>query len=393
MKILVSSLPDLKKIPPQRPHHLLKHLSEKHEVTVIMVNARQLREMEDEYSQSCIANLQIHYLSEGRRNPVVQELSPLWRSGFYKNLGLDRFDVHINLYSLLLGYFTTKRMKSLGIPTVFDICDDLPQRASTSSEVPRALRCLGRLVGESLMRKNIQLSERITFTTRVLGESYEFPIEKSVLVPNGVDTELFYERDSRTLREQLGVSDCFVLGFVGVLSRWDNLELAFACLKDLHNSDFRVRLLIVGGGETLEMNRRLAERYDVLADVLFIGHVPYSQVPEYISCMDCCILPIKTSKDCQNASPLTLLEYMACGKPVVSTPLAGIEEVVDGRIRYASSVEELNKTILELSENRERLENIGRSGREFVEQNLSWKKICKIYDDLLEEITDGSACE
>ena len=79
-----------------------------------------------------------------------------------------------------------------------------------------------------------------------------------------------------------------------------------------------VRLLIVGEEGLLKENIKLAEAYGVAEKVLFTGTVPYASVPEYISAMDCCLIPFNQSKVSQNSVPLKLFEYMACEKPVLS---------------------------------------------------------------------------
>lgn len=386
MKILVTSLPDLKKIHLQRPHHLLKYLSQKQDITVLCVNAWWLKEVEDSYLKEAIENMEFFYLSERKINPVFQELSVARSSNTFCNkFNCNAFDVHLNLNSLIAGYLIAKRMK---IPTIFDICDDLPERIRVSPQIPYLLRHSGRLVGQFMMEKNIELAKRIIYVTKSLNDSYNFPKNKSVLIPNGVDTELFHSCSSQELKEELGIGDDFVVGFVGVLSDWVDLEPAFIALKELIKNHFQIKMLVVGGGEKNRDFRNLAERYGVLDRVIFTGTTPYAQGPMDISCMDVCLICRKPTQDSQNSLPLKLFEYMACEKPVISTPLTGVKEAVGDRVLYASSADELKQRILELYHNAELRKTLGREGREFVEQNYSWEKICRRFEEVLTEAAE-----
>jgi glycosyltransferase involved in cell wall biosynthesis len=386
MKMLVTSLPDLKKINPQRPHHLLKYLSQKHEVTVLSVNAWWLKERQDNYLKDAIEHMKLFYLSERKINPVFQELSVARNSNTFCNkFNRNAFDVHLNFNSLIAGYFIAKRMR---IPTIFDICDDLPERIRISPQIPFLLKPSGKLVGQFMMKKNIELAKRITYVTKSLSDSYNFPKDKSVLIPNGVDTVLFHGCPSQELKEELGLGEDFVVGFVGVLSEWVELEPTFIALKELVKKHFKIKMLVVGGGEKIQDFRNLAERYGISDSVIFTGNISYTLVPKYVSCMDCCLISLNATADCHNAFPLTLLEYMACEKPVISTPLAGVMEAVGNQVLYASNGEELKQNILKLYYDEDLGIEMGKRGRELVERNYSWDKICYEFEKGLIE-----ACE
>jgi len=386
MNILVTSLPDLKRINPQRPHHLLRYLSKKHSITVLSVNAWWLEELQDEYLKEALKKIEFFYLSERKINPVFQELSVIQNSKIFRNrFNHDAFDVHLNFNSLICGYFTAKKMK---IPTIFDICDDLPERIRISPQIPYLLKHLGRLVGQFMMKNNIKLAERITYITKSLSDSYNFPRDKSVLIPNGVDTELFHRCPSQELKEELGLGEDFVVGFVGVLSDWVNLEPAFIVLKELIEKHFKIKMLVVGGGRKFQYFRNLAERHGISDSVIFSGNISYTLVPNYVSGMDCCLVSLSDTVDCHNAFPLTLLEYMACEKPVISTPLAEVREAVGDRVLYASNAETLKQRILELYYNNDLRIELGKRGRDFVKKNYSWDKICHEFEKVLIEATE-----
>ncbi len=387
MNILVTSLPDLKKINPQRPHHLLRYLSEKHNVTVICVNAWWLDEKKDEHIEDLIKNVNFFYLTDKKINPVIQEILS-YKSDALKKINLSDFDLHLNLNSLIFGYLVARKMNRLGIPTVFDICDDLPEWIGTSPRIPHLLRSSGKFIGEILLKKNIKLANKITYITKSLYDSYHFPQHKSVLVPNGVDVELFCNQSTRKVRDQLKIGGEFVIGFVGALSGWVDLEPAFSAFKSLTKNNVSIKMFVVGDGEGFQSFKDLAEKYGISDRVIFTGSVPYVQVPQYISCMDICLICRKPTQDSQNALPLKLFEYMACEKPIISTPLTGVKGAVGDRVLYACDAEELKQKIMELYHNEDLRIELGEEGREFVKRNCNWSRICADFGNVLVVVTN-----
>ena len=384
MKILVTSLPDLKKISPQRPHHLLKYLSQKHEVTVLCVNAWWLKERQDEYLRSSLKNVNIYYICENKLSPILQEIFAIKS---LKNLGNLDFDIHISLNSLLMSYTVAKKLK---VPCLFDICDDIISWIDSSPQIPTLLKSIGKVVGSFMLERNIKITERITYSTEFLKRSYSLPENKSVLIPNGVDTNLFYKRNEETkAKERFNISeDVLVLGFVGFLGEWVDLQTVFETIKILQDQ-VKIRLIVVGNGSKFARFKELSKNCGVQENVIFTGDVPYSEVPEYISYMDICLLPFDTSAVSQHALPLKLFEYMACEKPVISTPLAGVKEAVEDQVLYASNADELKQRILELYHNEELRKRLGKEGRRFVERNYSWNKICRKFEEVLIEASES----
>src|SRR4030042_1241730 len=75
MRILILSLPDLRKIYPQRPHQFLKHLSKSNEITAFCVDAWWLGTKQDPYLDECLKNVDIRYPSQIRIHPALQSLT------------------------------------------------------------------------------------------------------------------------------------------------------------------------------------------------------------------------------------------------------------------------------------------------------------------------------
>jgi len=288
----------------------------------------------------------------------------LFRRKVKELLEEEDFDVHLNYSTLISGYVAAKRVK-----TVYDIADDLGAMIKESPQIPRLMRPFGGILGDLMVRRNIEKAEKVTVTTDMLKIAYSIPDGKCEVISNGVDTNLF--RNYGDTKEELGL-DGFIIGYVGVLREWVDLEPVFLALKDL---DAEIKMVVVGKEGGFNENVRLAKKCGVSDRVTFTGMVPYSQVPKYISAMDVCLIPFKKSQISENALPLKLFEYMACEKPVISTDLPGIKNVAGDKVMYASDKDKYKEKIEELYKNEELRYEMGKSGREFVEENYDWEKI------------------
>lgn len=367
MRILITSIVDLKKSQHNRPHQFVKYLSKKHEVTVLSINdwwkggQENLEAYSSEFDDD-FKRIDYYYLTDKKVSPILQEL--LFRRKVKEVLKEEDFDVHLNYSTLISGYVAAKRVK-----TVYDLADDLGAMIKESPQIPRLMRPFGGILGDLMVRRNIEKAEKVTVTTDMLKIAYSIPDGKCEVISNGVDTNLF--RNYGNAKEELGL-DGFIIGYVGVLREWVDLEPVFGALKDL---DAEIKMVVVGKEGGFNENVRLVKKCGVSDRVTFTGMVPYSQVPKYISAIDVCLIPFKKSQISESALPLKLFEYMACGKPVISTELPGIKNVVGEKVMYATNEKEYKERIAELYKNEELRHEMGKSGREFVAENYNWEKI------------------
>jgi len=367
MRILITSIVDLKKSQHNRPHQFVKYLSKKHEVTVLSINdwwkggQDNLEAYSSEFDDD-FKRIDYYYLTDKKVSPILQEL--LFRRKVKEVLKEEDFDVHLNYSTLISGYVAAKRVK-----TVYDLADDLGAMIKESPQIPRLMRPFGGILGDLMVRRNIEKAEKVTVTTDMLKIAYSIPGGKCEVISNGVDTNLF--RNYGNAKEELGL-DGFIIGYVGVLREWVDLEPVFGALKDL---DAEIKMVVVGKEGGFNENVRLVKKCGVSDRVTFTGMVPYSQVPKYISAIDVCLIPFKKSQISESALPLKLFEYMACGKPVISTDLPGIKNVAGEKVMYATNEKEYKERIAELYKNEELRHEMGKSGREFVAENYDWEKI------------------
>ena len=153
-------------------------------------------------------------------------------------------------------------------------------------------------------------------------------------IPNGVDLETF-ERLARaeTAPPELARLPRPRVGFVGALYHWLDVELIDAVTAALPNIQF----VFIGPAQA-------AHTPTPRANVLQLGPVPHERVPTCIAGFDLCWLPFRNDAVGRGANPVKLYEYLALGKPVVTTPLADLDEF-GGLVSVGESAEEITQLL------------------------------------------------
>lgn len=220
----------------------------------------------------------------------------------------------------------------------------------------------------------------------------DYPKEKIYVIYNGVNLEDF----SRTLkrdeiRHKLGIDDnAVVLLYAGQLQEEKGLVFLIKAFRELSRHFDDLNLLIAGSGK-LWLSSTTGEEFEARfrrlsrsLKVHFLGKVPRKEMASVYSASDAFVLP-----SLAEGFPLTIMEAMAAGKPVVATRVGGIPEVVkDGENGYLvqpKEVKGLIDAISNLMEDEALRAKMGREGRKTV-KDYTWEKsaseINRIYERL-----------
>ncbi len=146
------------------------------------------------------------------------------------------------------------------------------------------------------------------------------PREKITLHRTGLDADLFRPYDRRMCRDQLNLPrDRPVLATVGALIPRKGQRFVIEALAQLPEAI----LLIAGKGEDETKLRGLAQELGIADRVRFLGPVPHAELPIVLNAADVFVLP-SASEGLANA----WVEALACGTPVVTTPIPGAMELI-----------------------------------------------------------------
>lgn len=173
--------------------------------------------------------------------------------------------------------------------------------------------------------------------------------KRSFLVPWGCNLNLFSTRNLTAPAAMKGIARP-ILGFVGGINHRLDFQILYSLAKRRKDWNF----VLVGGlfsqdvaqfkiANVEKWLRKLGE----LPNVYLLGQKKKEHMPNFIANFDVCLIPYNTSSEfVRGGNPTKLYEYLAMGKPVVSTAIAAIEQY-SPTVRIAKNVVDFNKAIEE----------------------------------------------
>ncbi len=204
---------------------------------------------------------------------------------------------------------------------------------------------------------------------------------KIKVVQNGVNIRIFSPINDMTLlkewRKKVGIQeDEVVVVFVGNIAPWQGVDVLLESAFQLLPKNERLKFLIVGDGLLRRTLAKKAEDSKWGEKIIFLGMRPYKEIPFLINIADICVAPFINERNRKTGvSPLKIFEYMACGKPVVSSRIEGlefIEKEYAGQLAEPDDAVSLANALQGLLTNTEIRIEMGRRSLEIAREKFSW---------------------
>jgi glycosyltransferase involved in cell wall biosynthesis len=207
--------------------------------------------------------------------------------------------------------------------------------------------------------------------------------EKTDVIRAGIDAENYdpgMKGDAARARFGLDNND-EVLFFMGWIYHFSGLKEV--AIKLANAGYINLKLLVVGDGDAYEDLKKLRDEHGLGDRLILAGKQPFEEIPGLVAAADICILPAYNNDIMKDIVPIKMYEYMAMGKPVISTRLPGIvKEFGEGNgIIYVNSPDEVVTRSLDVLTN-ENFRDYGARARAFVEK-LSWNSITDRFEKML----------
>lgn len=150
------------------------------------------------------------------------------------------------------------------------------------------------------------------------------PIE---VIPNGVDLQR-YQAACEDCRDMFGFSpEDVLLVYSGRLAPEKNLDFLLNAFTGVAEAFPHIHLLFIGGGPEEERLRQVADQTTVAKRIHFTGMVEYEDLPQYLAMCDAFV-----TASVSEVHPLSVIEAMATGLPVLGLHSVGVGDTVEDGI-------------------------------------------------------------
>ena len=230
---------------------------------------------------------------------------------------------------------------------------------------------------------HIKSASEIIALTPEMGTQIERELgRKPAIIPNGLDLDTFYP----SFEKKKYSNNPTII----TLSRIDDkkgLEYAIQSMPKIQEHYPNTILKIVGDGDYRVVLEKLVEEMGLEKSVEFTGLIPNTDVPNYLRDADLFLIPSLTE-----GFSLTALEAIACGLPLISTPVGVVPEIIgewnNGIIVPFKSPDAIADAVITLLSNTELREKYANNSANAAKETMSWKSVAEQYIALYQSIID-----
>ena len=284
--------------------------------------------------------------------------------------GIDLLHPHDNLSKLLGGVAAA----SAGIPVVAH-CHDL----LGAGFIDRMLLLAQRLLMDRVIAVSGSVRERFIQSGANPGQIRT--------IENGIDTTRFSPGTSTLSRAELSIPESHrVIGVIGMFDPVKGHVFLLRAIRQLRESGVKdLTCLIIGEGRLEAELKDYAKAAGIEQNVRFLGY--RRDIPDLLGLMDMVVMP-----SLRESFGIVALEAMAMKVPVVASRIGGLEEVVEhektGLLVPPGDAAALAEAIRGLADNPEKRRNMGKAGRQRVEQSFGLDSTVQRVEDLYMELLE-----
>ena len=217
------------------------------------------------------------------------------------------------------------------------------------------------------------------------------PAKKFVVVRLGIElAERVGAHDGRVeQRRLLGIRpDRFVVGWIGRMTEVKRTDHVLRTFRQLRQSGVDACLCLVGDGPDRPALERRAKELGIMRDTLFLGF--QKDVGPFYAAFDALLLP-----SISEGTPVSAIEALAAGRPVVATRVGGVPDVVrdgeDGLLVEPGAIDDLAERLARLARDPVLRERMGTSGRERVVGRYGVGRLVDEMDVLYRALLEASS--
>ena len=237
-----------------------------------------------------------------------------------------------------------------------------------------------RLVEKFCLRKAVKIMVLSSYMKQKVMEIHSIPANRIIVNPGGVDLDRFKPPQNRQrLKEEFNFPENKIhLLTVRNLEPRMGLDNLLKCIHILNKHRADIHLILGGEGIEKENLERIVRKYGLVDAVTMTGFISSDLLPQYYGASDFFILPTRSLEGFGLVTP----ESMACGTPVLGTPVGGTKEILSGfapQLLFRDSspeamAEGVQNAIREYLEQNEIYAELRARCREYAAKYYSWKR-------------------
>ena len=163
-------------------------------------------------------------------------------------------------------------------------------------------------------RKMKTIADLTIFVNKMLFDTESVQCKKAIYVDHGVDFDFFSSaKDEKDIPNEMRDIKKPIVGFFGGI---DNHTFDMGLIEKVVDLLPEMSFVFIGQASS-DCSKLMSKK-----NVRMLGQKPYEQIPYYGMCFDVAIMPWRQNRWIEACNPIKLKEYLALGKPIVSTPFS-----------------------------------------------------------------------
>lgn len=239
-------------------------------------------------------------------------------------------------------------------------------------------------VSALLQNVTYRLSDRIIMYSERLVEEHslqKYRNKISIAQEHFVDFDKFKVKNKFDERGNL-------IGYIGALSKAKGVPNLFEAIPRVLARKSDVEFIIGGEGQLKGKIEKYLEEENLNSEARFVGWIPHDELPDYLNKLKLLVLPSYTE-----GLPNIILEAMACGTPVLATPVGGVPDVIKegetGFVMENNSPECIATNVIRALSH-PRLGEIAHNACSLVEREYTYDKAVERYRKILGDLLGKS---
>lgn len=302
-----------------------------------------------------------------------------------KNKKIDIIHVGYGFFAIYLGVLMGYIFKK---PVIFTIQNVPPkemlvERFSRHPKLHKGFKrfylWLTGTFGKAALRLPYSALICVSKRTSLLAQRAGAPERKISVIQNGVDVEKFRPRPKQKNIQGLNLEGSTVLLNVAGFIEHKGQRYLIEAMPDLMKRFSSIKLLLVGPTRGKKYKQSIIDLIKSLKleeSVYILESVPHDEIANIFNACDIYVQPSLEEGFC-----ISVIEAMACGKPVVGTKTGAILEFINesggGVLIEPASFKQIREAVLDLLSISGKMRDLGEKAREYVEENYSWKSVAE----------------